>query len=299
MADSDDEAGASKDDIGLDLTSFMFGNIDTTGQLEEEFLDESTKRSLNSLGNMLSGTNLVSLAREVSIEAEEGKKEIEEEDFNEKAEDAEDYSNIDEMMDDDTSSDESDDSDEEEKQEESKGGEKVTETNEEADEQDNKGEPVKESSPVETEKTNDSMLMPPPPGPVSSSSTPATVNDSRLSQPGSSSGSSSAAPLAGMLPDKYKNVDVKTFFPEFKENSVLRFSKLFPIKESHKPRTWKALKKRRRKEMNADNEDSENSAKKMRRGWDYVVPMPTDPEAYQECQSVRFLKPAEVKLKIS
>merc|ERR1719245_2286210 len=85
------------------------------------------------------------------------------------------------------------------------------------------------------------------------------------------------APLAGMLPEKYKNVDVKTFFPEFRENAVLRFSKLFPIKESHKPRTWKALKKRRRKEMNADNEDSENSAKKMRRGWDYVVPMPTDP----------------------
>ena len=27
-------------------------------------------------------------------------------------------------------------------------------------------------------------------------------------------------------------------------------------------------------------------------GWDYVVPMPTDPNAYAECQSVRFHKAA-------
>ena len=88
------------------------------------------------------------------------------------------------------------------------------------------------------------------------------------------------SPLAGMLPEKYKNVDVKTFFPEFRENAVLRFSKLFPIKESHKPRTWKALKKRRRKELGAEAEDGEPKLK-MKRGWDYVVPMPTDPDAYQ------------------
>jgi hypothetical protein len=40
-------------------------------------------------------------------------------------------------------------------------------------------------------------------------------------------------PLAGMLPEKYKSVDIKTVFPEFRENSVLRFSTLFPIKVGH------------------------------------------------------------------
>ena len=114
MADSDDDTANDGGD-GLDLTSFMFGNIDQSGQLEEEFLDASTKKQLNSLGNLLSGTNLVSLAREVSIEAQdEDTDKLEETDFNEKAEDAEDFSNIDEMMDDDTSSEEDSDDDEEE-----------------------------------------------------------------------------------------------------------------------------------------------------------------------------------------
>ena len=96
------------------------------------------------------------------------------------------------------------------------------------------------------------------------------------------------------MPEKYRNVEVKTFFPEFRENSVLRFSKLFPIKESHKPRTWKPLKKRRRKELGQESEEGEPIPKE-KCGWDYKVPLPTDPNAYQECQSVRFHKPAEVE----
>ena len=54
MADSDEEANTREEGGGggLDLTSFLFGNIDTSGQLEEEFLDESTKRQLNSLGSL-------------------------------------------------------------------------------------------------------------------------------------------------------------------------------------------------------------------------------------------------------
>ena len=52
MADSDEETANGRDEGGgggLDLTSFLFGNIDTSGQLEEEFLDESTKKQLNVL----------------------------------------------------------------------------------------------------------------------------------------------------------------------------------------------------------------------------------------------------------
>ena len=51
-------------------------------------------------------------------------------------------------------------------------------------------------------------------------------------------------PLASMLPEKYKSVDVQSLFPEFRENQVLRFSRLFPIKSSYKPRIWKNVKRR-------------------------------------------------------
>ena len=295
MADSDDEAnGRDEAGGGLDLTSFLFGNIDTSGQLEEEFLDESTKRQLNSLGNLLSGTNLNSFAREVSIDAEEASKEIAAEDFDaeQKAVDAEDYSNIDELMDDDSSSDDSDDDDEEEAEEIKETEEKSLEPEDSMTEEEEENVPeVKPEPAADTAAESDARLMPPPPpGPLPGERPPPLAPEPRPSS------STSVVPLAGILPDKYKNVDVKTFFPEFRENSVLRFTKLFPIKESHKPRTWKALKKRRRKELGQDAEDGE-PIEKMKRGWDYVVPMPTDPEAYQECQSVRFHKPAEVEKK--
>ena len=244
MADSDEE-GAAKDDAGLDLTSFLFGNIGSSGQLEEEFLDESTKKQLTSLGSLLADTNLNSIVREVSIEA--GDKDDtangtadEDINFDEKAPDAEDFSNIDEMMDDDSSS--SDDSDNDNDDEEA--------AKEEVSKEEEKPAPVEEASEMPEKVDSDSLLMPPPPA-GGQGSRPAAPAPGSAPSPG-------VGPLAGMLPEKYKDVDVKSFFPEFKENSVLRFSKLFPIKESHKPRTWKALKKRRRKELGQDADDSES-----------------------------------------
>ena len=54
----------------------------------------------NSLGNLLSGTYLNSIVREVSIEAEEIDKDVDDqEDYDQKAADTEDYSNIVEAMD--------------------------------------------------------------------------------------------------------------------------------------------------------------------------------------------------------
>ena len=40
-------------------------------------------------------------------------------------------------------------------------------------------------------------------------------------------------PLIGMLPEKYKDTDVQELFPEFRQNQVLRFSRLFGIKQVH------------------------------------------------------------------
>jgi len=267
--EKDDENG--QDGSGLNLTSFLFGNIDQSGQLEEEFLDESTRKQLGSLGSMLADTNLNNIVEEVSSEAKEDTENLhpdvelqEATDFNEKAPDAEDFSSIDEMLDVDSSDDDSD------------------------DEEKDKLPSIPTSS--SSDPKNDSMLMPPPP-PQAQAKERSPVSEKPVEAKPSGP---IVAPLASMLPDKYKDVDVKEFFPEFKENSVLRFSQLFPIKESHKPRTWKALKKRRRKERGEEGEDGEPKEKK-KCGWDYVVPMPTDPNAYAECQSVRFHKAAVIE----
>lgn len=54
MADSDDEGG----DGGIDLTGFLFGNIDESGQLEDDVLDKEAKRHLSSLGRLGLGSLL-------------------------------------------------------------------------------------------------------------------------------------------------------------------------------------------------------------------------------------------------
>ena len=55
-------------------------------------------------------------------------------------------------------------------------------------------------------------------------------------------------PLAAMLPSKYKGVDVKEIFPEFRQNAKLRFSRLFgPGKASHLPQPWKHVSHKRKK----------------------------------------------------
>ena len=64
MGDSEDEREGS--DPGIDLTGFLFGNIDESGQLEDDVLDSESKRHLASLGRM----GLSSMLREV-IDAEQ------------------------------------------------------------------------------------------------------------------------------------------------------------------------------------------------------------------------------------
>ena len=47
MADSDDEGF---DDPGLNLTGFLFGNIDESGNLESDVFDLESQKQLASLG---------------------------------------------------------------------------------------------------------------------------------------------------------------------------------------------------------------------------------------------------------
>ena len=105
--------------------------------------------------------------------------------------------------------------------------------------------------------------MPPPsaafPGPSTSSPAKASTSSSsqQSSPPAGSSDSNKKGeeeeldpsklrrPLAAMLPEKYKDTDVRELFPEFRPGKVLRFSRLFPIKASHKPRIWKNVRKKK------------------------------------------------------
>ena len=57
-SDSSDER-ESGDQKGLNLAGFLFGNIDQDGQLEENFLDEASKRKLGGLNQILGLGSLI------------------------------------------------------------------------------------------------------------------------------------------------------------------------------------------------------------------------------------------------
>lgn len=48
MSDSDDDN--NKDEDCVDLTGFLFGNINEQGQLESDVLDRESQRQLSNLG---------------------------------------------------------------------------------------------------------------------------------------------------------------------------------------------------------------------------------------------------------
>lgn len=50
MADSDDDLDHREDNDGVNLTGFLFGNIDETGQLESDVFDPESQKYLSSLG---------------------------------------------------------------------------------------------------------------------------------------------------------------------------------------------------------------------------------------------------------
>ena len=58
---SDEEEDESRDsnNQGINLTGFLFGNIDRDGHLEENFLDETSKKKLGGLSSMLGLGSLI------------------------------------------------------------------------------------------------------------------------------------------------------------------------------------------------------------------------------------------------
>ncbi|CAH0723368.1 unnamed protein product, partial [Brenthis ino] len=207
MCDSDDPNDQSRS--GMDLTGFLFGNIDETGQLEDdELLDGDSKRMLSSLNRL----GLGSMLSEV-LDQEEPIKEDVENDYSEKSPSAVDFFDIDDVAD-------------EEKNDGKETGEENWKDNGDEERRNN-------DEGYEGDMEGDGELMPPP----------STVPKQKSDKP-----KKLETPLAAMLPSKYANVDVTELFPDFRPDKVLLFSRLFgPGKLSSLPQIWRGVKKRRRR----------------------------------------------------
>ncbi|XP_052759562.1 transcription initiation factor TFIID subunit 1 isoform X2 [Galleria mellonella] len=208
MCDSDDPGEHSRSE--MDLTGFLFGNIDERGQLEDDgLLDGDSKRMLSSLTRL----GLGSMLSEV-LETEDAVKDDEEKDYTEKSPSAVDFFDIDDVAEDLKK--------EDEVANEDWTGESFVESS----------QPTNDEG-YEGDMEGDGGLMPPP------STIPQAKNDKPKKL---------ETPLAAMLPSKYANVDVTELFPDFRPDKVLLFSRLFgPGKLSSLPQIWRGVKKRRRR----------------------------------------------------
>ncbi|KAK0060755.1 transcription initiation factor TFIID subunit 1 [Biomphalaria pfeifferi] len=240
-----DEKTSSMSSISS-LTGFLFGNIDEKGELEEDFLDEESKRHLASLSRLGVGAMVQELAQDISDGALGGSVD---DDYDCKSPSAVDFSDITEIVD-------------------------------EEDELRRKPDyEIKNSIDDQEREEDDRKLMPPPswlPCPTqpisvvtsesgnSSASASTLTSVAKLSTDEQTSPTSLSpskklnTPLADMMPPELANVDVTTLFPEFRHGQVLRFSRLF--KPAHVPHVWR--KKRKKKEEDEEKKGSKGDSKK-------------------------------------
>lgn len=116
------------------------------------------------------------------------------------------------------------------------------------------------------ESSDDKALMPPP----SLESAPSVIKQEDTSADSSPVCDKNKAdkkletPLGAMLPSKYADVDVTELFPDFRQDKVLRFSRLFgPGKFSSLPQIWKSVRRRakkKRKENDRLNTSESNTS---------------------------------------
>ncbi len=167
----------------FNLTSVLFGNIDERGRLEDDILDEDCKKHLHSLGKLGLQPLLTEVIGDEYIAAAD---EVVTEDGNDlcttvKSPSAQDFSDEMELAHED-------------------GGSDTIE--------------VKlQNGLAATEQLEGSM--PPPLAPVSK---PTPLNVSL--EPVEPLSKKLVTPLAAMLPEKYANVDVREFFPDFRMGKV-------------------------------------------------------------------------------
>ncbi|KAL4704937.1 hypothetical protein ACJJTC_013394 [Scirpophaga incertulas] len=255
MCDSDDPGdGASS---GMNLTGFLFGNIDERGQLEDDgLLDGDSKRMLSSLNRLGLGSMLSEI-----LDSKEEPKDEEEKDYTEKSPSAEDFFDIDDAVEDSKEVEISTNQDAQvaKVEVETDAGTEVdaqiecetdplkdcsqSESNEndaanwvikeEIDIEDQSDYQIANDDGYEGDMEGDGGLMPPP----------SVIPKQRSERP-----KKLETPLAAMLPSKYADVDVTELFPDFRPDKVLLFSRLFgPGKLSSLPQIWRGVKKRKRR----------------------------------------------------
>lgn len=199
MGDSDDDDHTSS---SFQLTSILFGNIDETGQLEDDILDDVSKRHLASLARL----GLSSIINELIDDAELGAKSTNtddtadednpqqsnddhlSQDYDIKSPSAVDYSDINELAEDLFAS------------------EVVNSLKKEEDTTDY------DADDDEPNFKQDGQLMPPPPLPEDGKNNGDDLTEDGDKKP--------ETPLAAMLPSKYANVDVRELFPDFRHDKV-------------------------------------------------------------------------------
>lgn len=186
MSDSDEDNNKQ-----YDLTSFLFGNIDECGQLEDDILDNESKRHLSSLARLGLGSFINDIVAEEDVAIEDDTDDVGDLLSNENIfaydikfkPDAIDYSDINELA------------------EDVMVDRKKTDGSTSDYDADDEG----------LGGNTDTVLMPPPPNP----------SDKNMDE--DSKKRKLETPLAAMLPSKYAGVDVRELFPDFRVDKVYIF----------------------------------------------------------------------------
>ncbi|XP_053594523.1 transcription initiation factor TFIID subunit 1 [Microplitis demolitor] len=287
---SSDEENNHDYDQGINMTGFLFGNIDENGQLEDDILDDDAKQHLASLGRLGLGSLLQEM---MSVDQVDDKPQVNNKNDNDLVENG-----VDSKGD---LSDNDDDTDYDAKSPAALDFSDINELAEDFNElTDNETKPKIEKENIDYDADDegvnklDKQLMPPPPVPEEKENlTPEEVEAVRQRK--------LETPLASMLPSKYANVDVTELFPDFRPNKVLRFSRLFgPGKPSSLPQIWRGVRKRRKKKKHHEVRDSDSGSdqedRKLRfKGWIMNYgPTPT-PEMCASDDEIKLLAPVEDK----
>ncbi|KAL0280152.1 UNVERIFIED_CONTAM: hypothetical protein PYX00_001531 [Menopon gallinae] len=246
----------------IPLAGFLFGNIDESGQLDTDILDNDAKKHLGSLTRFGFGTFLEEIiggegvlprddgqrrSSQSGSDSDEAESEVQakpetETDFQDiKSPSAIDFGDINELAEDTQSA---------TPQESASEIVPKTEDNTDYDADDE-----------ETGKTDANLMPPPPPIRTEIKEEPELKIKRQLN-----------TPLAAMLPSKYADVDVTELFPDFRYDKVLRFSRLFgPGKPSSLPQIWRSVRKKRKKkklqERTSDSGSDQENKKDQVRGW--------------------------------
>ncbi|XP_044017521.1 transcription initiation factor TFIID subunit 1-like isoform X2 [Aphidius gifuensis] len=297
MGDYDDDQDGDND-IGINMTGFLFGNIDENGQLEDDILDAEAKQHLSSLGRLGLGSilNEMIMSESSSVIHENGDHNVnhqnDDDDYDRKSPSAFDFSDINELADDNCDI-----------KIENDVVKMETETNYDADDEN-------------VPNKSDTQLMPPPPLPLGEKNnsnnnngdddddaddkddvlTPEEVEAARQRK--------LETPLASMLPSKYANISVTELFPDFRPNKVLRFSRLFgPGKPSSLPQIWRGANrhKRKKRKRHHDSKDSDSGSDQDDRrikfkGWKMSYgPIPDDKNKIASDDEAKLLTPTQDK----